>query len=203
MDTNVPYMPSVRNVHAILRKMQSAAVPEAFGRDFLKDLGFTSSNDRPVIGLLRYLGMLDALCKPQACYSEFVDQTKSKSVLAARLRIAYDDLFSSNKEANKKSVTELKGWFKTKTGASDSVAEKIATTFKCLVEFSDFSAPSQGSDREKVETKDKDQPKTQQDGRLQAERAMSLVYRLEIHLPDTQNIQTFRSIFKALREELM
>jgi len=28
-----------------------------------------------------------------------------------------------------------------------------------------------------------------------------LVYRLEIHLPDTQNVDTFRAIFRALREE--
>jgi hypothetical protein len=32
---------------------------------------------------------------------------------------------------------------------------------------------------------------------------IGLVYRFEIHLPDTQNVDTFRAIFKAMREELM
>jgi hypothetical protein len=38
---------------------------------------------------------------------------------------------------------------------------------------------------------------------ITGESKFGLVYRLEIHLPDTQNIETYRSIFKALREELM
>ena len=29
-----------------------------------------------------------------------------------------------------------------------------------------------------------------------------LVYRIEIHLPDTQNLDTYRAIFRAIREEL-
>lgn len=60
MDSNVPYLPSVTNLHKILDKMQNAGVPEVFNIDFLKDLGFTSSNGRPVIKLLKYLGLLDA-----------------------------------------------------------------------------------------------------------------------------------------------
>ncbi|MGA2631839.1 MAG: hypothetical protein ABSG54_16705, partial [Terriglobia bacterium] len=34
------------------------------------------------------------------------------------------------------------------------------------------------------------------------EGSFGLVYRIEIHLPDTQNIDTYRAIFRALREEL-
>lgn len=49
MDTAVPYMLSVANLHKILDKIQTAGVPEVFNHDFLKDLGFTSSNDRPII----------------------------------------------------------------------------------------------------------------------------------------------------------
>lgn len=52
-------MPSVTNLHKILNAIQKAGVPEVFNLDFLKDLGFTSSNDRPVIKVLKYLGMLD------------------------------------------------------------------------------------------------------------------------------------------------
>ena len=49
MDPNVPYMPSVTNLHRILDKIQNAGVPDVFNLDFLRDLGFTSSNDRAVL----------------------------------------------------------------------------------------------------------------------------------------------------------
>ncbi len=55
MDINVPYMPSIKNLNAILDKAQHAAVPEAFGYDFLKDLGFASSNDRSITKVFKYL----------------------------------------------------------------------------------------------------------------------------------------------------
>ncbi len=115
MDTNVPYMPSVTNLSKILDAIQKAGVPEVFNLDFLKDLGFTSSNDRPVIKVLKYLGMLDSSGRPQTAYREFVDHTKAKVVLAGRLRAAFDDLYLSDKDAHTKSAEQLKGWFKTKT----------------------------------------------------------------------------------------
>lgn len=85
--------------------------------------------------------MLDSSGKPQASYREFMDHTKAKEVLADRLQHAYDDLFLADKDAHTKSTDKLKGWFKTKTGAGDAVAKKMATTFKTLASYADFSKP--------------------------------------------------------------
>lgn len=207
MDTAVPYMLSVANLHKILDKIQTAGVPEVFNLDFLKDLGFTSSNDRPIIKVLKYLGMLDSSGRPQAAYREFVDHTKAKAVLAARLRAAFDDLYLSDKNAHTKTAEQLKGWFKTKTGASDSVATKMATQFKSLASYADFSKgpalpePKVPEAQPVPELAEPTAPKLPRPaGDLSA---LGLVYRLEIHLPDTQNVETFRAIFRALREELM
>jgi hypothetical protein len=202
MDINVPYMPSVKNLHAILDKVQHAAVPEAFGIDFLKDLGVTSSNDRSIIKVFKYLGFLDASGRPQTPYREFVDHNKTKYVLADRLRAAFDDLYIANKKAHEMSVDALKGWFKSKTGKGDAVALKMASTFKSLASYADFSqAPKPIEKKEGIQKEDIDIHK-QKRGTLNIEE-IGLVYRFEIHLPDTQNIDTFRAIFKAIREELM
>lgn len=202
MDINVPYMPSVKNLHAILDKVQHAAVPEAFGIDFLKDLGVTSSNDRSIIKVFKYLGFLDASGRSQTPYRDFVDHNKTKYVLADRLRAAFDDLYVANKKAHEMSVDALKGWFKSKTGKGDAVALKMASTFKSLASYADFSqAPKPIEKKEGIQKEDIDTHK-QKRGTLNLEE-IGLVYRFEIHLPDTQNVDTFRAIFKALREELM
>jgi hypothetical protein len=193
-------MPSVSNLHKILDAIQRAGVPEAFNLDFLKDLGFSSSNDRPVIKVLKYLGMLDSSGRPQTAYREFVDHTKAKAVLAGRIRAAFDDLYLSDKDAHNKSVEQLKGWFKTKTGVSDSVAKKMATQFKSLASYADFSAappvPPKAPEIEPERKSDEFLPPPDL-------KSLGLVYRLEIHLPDAQNVETFRAIFRALREELI
>jgi len=204
MDINVPYIPSIKNLHTILDKVQHAAVPEAFGYDFLKDLGFTSSNDRSIIKIFKYLGFLDGSGRPQTPYRDFVDHNKTKHVLAERLRSAFDDLYNANKKAQDMSVDALKGWFKSKTGKGDAVALKMASTFKSLAGYADFSRAATTSEK-KEETKSEIlEEKTEKKGYrpLNLEH-MGLVYRFEIHLPDTQNVDTFRAIFKAMREELM
>lgn len=203
MDENVPYMNTVSKLHGMLDKIQSAGVPESFNNDFLQDLGYTSSYDRAFIKLLRYLGMLDASNRPQESYKQFMDHTKAKKILAQRLRNAFDDLYLSDKNAHTKQVTQLKGWFKTKTGSGDAVANKMASTFKSLASYADFSGGPV------IEVKHDAPPPPKPDGKPPAPSPtpkvgeFGLVYRFEIHLPDTQNVDTFRAIFKAMREELI
>jgi hypothetical protein len=211
VESEVPYMPSVTNLSKILDAIQRAGAPDAFGLDFLKNLGFTSSNDRAAIKLLKFLGFLETSGKPTKEYKEFMDQNRAKAVLAVRLRKAYDDLFLSDKQAQSQSVGRLKGWFKTKTGSGDAVAEKMATTFKSLATYADFS--QDGTVPEPSVT----MPSTPQSapegtGDVVIPKAdnglgaippgLGFVYRIEIHLPDTTNIETYRSIFRAIREEL-
>jgi Family of unknown function (DUF5343) len=124
------------------------------------------------------------------------------------MRAAFDDLYLSDKNAHTKPAESLKGWFKTKTGVSDSVAKKMATQFKSLAQYADFEAKL--SEQPTIEESAKplapqrpaEQPHVASATKSEVAQ-LGLIYRLEIHLPDTQNIETFRSIFRALREELM
>lgn len=208
MSPEVPYMMSVTNLHKILDAIQRAGAPEVFHLDFLKDLGFKASNDRGAVKLLKYLGFLDGSGRPQASYREFMDHTKSKSILANRMRAAFDDLFTADRNANTKSVEQLKGWFKTKTGAGDAVAQKMASTFRSLATYATWDGapppPQKVAEEELPPEADKLPPPVQSPSAPpHSKSAIGLVYRFEIHLPDTQNVDTFRAIFKALREELM
>ena len=226
MNTDVPYMISVGNLHKILDAIQRAAAPQVFNIEFLKDLGFTSSQDRPTPKLFKFLGFLDDSGRPAAAYRDFMDHTRAKQVLAARMRVAFDDLFTADRTANLKTAEQLKGWFKTKTGVGDAVAKKIATTFKTLATYADFTSQQIDSSGETSAFVDETPPNGERASGAAAALAaaaaaaaaaasanlkpthgaqagaIGLVYRLEIHLPDTQNVDTFRAIFRALREEL-
>jgi hypothetical protein len=133
-----------------------------------------------------------------------MDHTKSKKVLAGCVVNAYDDLFKSDKNAQSKSTTDLKGWFKTKTGAGESTAEKMATTFKTLASYGDFSGatptPEKPKEQEVTPQVEVELPKHPGDT---GAHSIGLTYRIEVHLPDTTNVYTFRAIFRAIREELM
>jgi len=222
----IPYMRSTKNLTKVLDAIQTAACPAVFGLDFLRDIGFTSSNDRGVIGLLKYLGMLDSSGKPTEDYMRFMDETVAKSVLAEQMRVSYHALFVSNKNANAMTAPKLKGWFKTKTGVGESVAQKMAGTFKVLADYANFSQKTSstkptstevdlsGVDHDSSNGKNHQAPPKSVDdggavvGNMTGRNGplsgadVGLIYRIEIHLPDTKSVDTYRAIFRALREEL-
>lgn len=218
MNTDIPYLVANGNIPKLLAAVQRAGAPPSFNVDFIKDLGFTSSQDRPMVKVFKYLGLTDSNGHPLAAYREFMDESRSKGVLAARMRQAFDDLFMADKNAHTKTAEQLKGWFKTKTGASDAVAIKIASTSKSLAAYADFNVAAPISPKID-EVADKKDIQNELNGAAAAAEAagaasrsgqnggikssIGLVYRFEIHLPDTQNVDTFRAIFRALREELM
>lgn len=217
MNTTIPYLVANGNIPKLLAAVQKAGAPSSFNVDFIKDLGFTSSQDRPMVKVFKYLGLTDTNGHPLATYREFMDESKSRGVLATRMRAAFEDLFLADKHAHTKTAEQLKGWFKTKTGVSDAVAQKIASTFKALANYADFNvaAPISPTVDQVEDQKDLENElrgaassaaaaaaaRAAQSGGIKS--SIGLVYRFEIHLPDTQNVDTFRAIFRALREELM
>ena len=209
MDTKVPYMASNKNIHAILTATSRASVPETFTTTFLSNMEFRSSADRTFPRVLQYLGLLDSSRRPTALYKQFLDQTRSKTVLAQCLRRAYDELFDAHPDANTYANPRLAGWFRTKTGKGESASEKMAMTFRSLCDYADFTqtaakppeteAPLAEETPSESETSHKQRPLST--GRAD-HRELAFTYRLEIHLPDTTDVNTFRAIFRALKEEL-
>src|SRR5437870_4852724 len=86
----------------------NAQPPERFSLKFLENLGFTSTNDRLFIGILKDLGFLNRDGIPQQRYFEFLDPSRSKQVLADGIREAYADLFAVNTKSNELTAQEAK-----------------------------------------------------------------------------------------------
>ena len=130
-------------IPAYFDAMLDAQPPERFSVKFLENLGFTSTNDRLFIGILKDIGFLNRDGAPQARYFEFLDRSQSKQVLAAGIREAFGELFAVNIRANELSVEEVKNKLRTLFAEeTDLVISNIAKTFKALCDHADFSAPA-------------------------------------------------------------
>lgn len=58
MAITYPYMVSNNKIGPIFEKIKTAAKPSKFTNQFLRTLGFTSTNDRAVLSVLKRLGFL-------------------------------------------------------------------------------------------------------------------------------------------------
>ena len=76
------------------RRIADGQAPEKFTRQYVKDLGFASSNFHAVIPLLTSLGFLSPDGTPTARYHEYRNSACSRSVMAEALRETYGDLFT-------------------------------------------------------------------------------------------------------------
>lgn len=125
--------------------MLDSQAPERFSIKFLENLGFTSTNDRLLIGVLKDLGFLNADGTPQQRYYEFLDRSRSKQVLADAIREAFSDLFAVNTKANELTTDDVKNKLRTLYAGkkSDDLVGRIAKTFTALCEYADFSKPAQ------------------------------------------------------------
>ena len=123
--------------------MLDAQPPERFSVKFLENLGFTSTNDRLFIGILKDLGFLNRDGTPQSRYFAFMDRGRSKQVVAEGTREAFAELFAINTKAYDFTVDEARNKLRTLFAGkkTDLVIGNIAKTFRALCDYADFSAP--------------------------------------------------------------
>jgi hypothetical protein len=187
-----------------------AQPPERFSYKFLENLGFTSTNDRLFVGILKDLGFLNADGGPHQRYYDFMDRSQSRFVLADAIRDAFSDLFAVNKKANELSAEETKNKLRTLYAGkkTDKVIDRIAKTFTALCEYAYFSkAPTvvkkDGDDQSKA-IKEETQQKTDRGitaigGTVSLD---SLQYHINIVLPESRDQAVYDAIFRSLREHL-
>jgi hypothetical protein len=193
------YFTSTKNLPDILEQIQKGRVPPKFTYDHLKQLGFPSSNDRPIIPVLKALGFLDASGVPQERYRRYKDPSNAKRVLAEGIRDAYTDVFGIDESAYKLPADKVKGIFARLSEKGESVTEKMALTFRALVDQADFSTPLIDEEHE-----DEEKVPVEQDGRGPHEtRTLALRHDVHVHLPISDDIKVYDAIFRSLRENLL
>lgn len=200
------YLTTAKNVKDIFAAMQTAGVPTKFTYDFLKQLGFPSSSDRPAIAVLKALRFLDDSGVPTERYRRYKDPSQAKAVLAEAMRDAYADVFTVNQSANTLTTTDLKGVFARLSDKGESVNEKMATTFKTLADMADFQAAAAAAGTNgggaAQQTPDEQKELKGQLGREGDEGAIVIHHDVHIHLPATTDIAVYDAIFRSLRENL-
>jgi uncharacterized protein DUF5343 len=204
------------SIPAYFDAMLDAQPPERFSVKFLENLGFTSTNDRLFIGILKDLGFLNRDGAPQSRYFEFLDRSRSKQAVAEGIRDSFTELFAINTRANELSVEEVKNKLRTLFAGkkTDLVIDRIAKTFKALCEYADFSvsatspAPTHGQNDSRPPEAPAPSPEvpagivakpTPQFGKITVS---GLQYHINIVLPDTRDQAVYDAIFRSLREHL-
>lgn len=208
------YLTSTKNLNTILSAVQQGQAPKQFTTRFLEGLGFKSSSDRLMIGVLKALKFLDENGTPRERYFDYLDQGQSQRVLAEGVRDAYADLYQLNNKAHELSRGDIKGKMKTLTQGqyTDAVLDKMAMTFFALAKNADFEAaapakpPADEATEDEVPAEERHEPEQDGGGRGRRRPPVELgelVYNIQIHLPESRDPAVYDALFSSLRTHLL
>jgi uncharacterized protein DUF5343 len=187
----------------LFARIAEGQAPEKFTTQYLKDLGFTSSNYRAVIPLLKSLGFLSEDGTPTPRYHDYRNPARSRRIMADALREAYGDVFTIKANPTDADRPLIEGKFKSVHNASANVAKLMANTFYSLLELADLSFGAIETKKEEKHLEPPIHPKTGDDTKPVSHPRPTLHYNIQIHLPATKDIEVFNAIFKALKEHLL
>lgn len=197
-------------------RIREAQAPAKFSQQFLKDIGFNSSNYRAFIPLFKGLGFLTDDGTPKSEYMLLLDATQWKTAIAEALKRSYSDIFILKTKPTKNDKATIIGKYKTTYNVNELSAERAANTFLALLDLADeavlygskptsVSSPEPKSSQQVPETPDN----TAQIGNGQQtlprgrNGSLELCYNIQIHLPPTKDIEVYNSIFRSLRENFL
>ena len=199
-------------IPAFLETLRAGTAPTRFTREFLKDLGYKSSNHLQFIPLLKGLGFLTADGTPTDRYKQFLDGSRWKQVIAEAVKEAYGDIFILKAKPSNADLQMICGKFKSTYNLSDVSAERSARTFLALLNISDpdtlYSVNPTGAPVSEIlapaftsagapdsAVKEHSPKNSNIDARFH--------YNIQIHLPPTKDIEVYNAIFKSLKEHLL
>jgi hypothetical protein len=192
--------------------IQNAQAPDRFSTRFLEGLGFKSTNDRLVIGVLKDLGFIDSDGKPTDRYFRFLDRAQSARVLAEGIREAYAQLFEVRTNAQDLGAEDVKNKLRTLYAGkkTDLTIGRIANTFAALCQIADFSQPPRPDVAvARVPIKEAEPVPESVIEKMLPERVVektvgfrSLQYHINIVLPESRDQAVYDALFKALKDHL-
>ncbi|PYU05649.1 MAG: hypothetical protein DMG33_10365 [Acidobacteria bacterium] len=135
-----PYTPNPASLRRFFEKIPSTGVPDKVTLQVLNSLGFTSSNDRYILPVLKALKFVDGSGVPTQVWQRYRNKGVGPSVMATAVRGLYADLFAIYPDANQKDNEALRNYFSSHSKAGEAVLNLTVRTFKTLCELSDFES---------------------------------------------------------------
>src|SRR4030042_6560035 len=114
-----PYVPNPAGLKKFFAHIQSAGGPEKVTIKYLEKVGFKSTNDRYIIGLLKFLGFIDSGGVPTDMWSKYRSRSNAAAALGGAIQSSYGDLFRTYPDAYRKAKEALRNYFSPHTKVAE------------------------------------------------------------------------------------
>lgn len=134
-----PLTTVIGKIKPLLEKIREVGVPPKATAQWLKTLGFKSSNDSSLLTALRYIGLIDASSVPTDTWKQYRGANHAQ-VLAGAIREGYSTLYEIYPDAHSMTASDIGHVISTSSNAGKQAINKTVKTFLNLCAEADFSA---------------------------------------------------------------
>lgn len=204
MATSAPSTASVGSIPRFFKHIQVAGIPPKVTNPYLKSVGFKSSNDYALIGILKALDFIDHGGVPTTRWNAYRDTKNAKFVLAEAIRNTYTGLFGTYPHAEGKDDEAVANWVRGNTSFSGVTVERAVRTFKTLCAEADFSAAlaTTGTQTSPSVPNSVTASTTAAVPVLATQGNPSVNINIELHLPSTNDPEVYDNFFKSMKAHL-
>jgi hypothetical protein len=195
----VPYTPNPATIKKFFEAIQDLGTPPKVNQKYLPTIGFKSSNDRYLIGIIKFLGFIDQMNVPTVKWNEYKNKGKATQLMTSTIKSAYKDLFETYPDAEKRDKSTISNFFASKFGASASTSALMEYTFRQLCGLADFGIAEVVEPEEKVTTIRKKEAIITQVGPV----PVTINVNIQLQLPATEDAAIYDSLFTALKKHLL
>ncbi len=204
---DIPYTSNTGKLKEFLGTIRTAGIPNAASQDWFQQIGFKSSNDRPILRLMRFINFIDSSSKPTDLWRLYRTDDHKK-ILAQGIKQGYKELFDIYPDANNRSTKDLGNFFTSKSSAGKQVIDKTINTFKGLCELADFNGiasqdeiPTNNPDTSAEQSTTADQVMLKRSGPSK-ESGVTININIQLTLPDTTDPKVYDNFFAAMKTHL-
>ena len=202
MPTQLPYLPSNKNLDTLFSKIQAAKVPDKFTHSFLQTtMGLKGTADRSLIPLLRVLGFIDQSGTPLHSYRLLKSKETAKKAIGQAVRTAYASLFEADENVHSLPSDKLKGLIAQVAGTDEDMTARIGATFTALTKVADLSIPVQKTAAQDADNESKEELEDDQGGGRAAKPLRpEFHYNIQVHLPSNATEEIYLGDLQCFAE---
>lgn len=135
--SDVVYTTVPGKISSLLAKVKEVGVPQKVTHAWLKTIGFKSSNDGSLVGILRVAGLIDTSGVPTERWGQFRG-ARGKEVLGEGIKQGYAELYAVYPDAHARPNNDLEHVFSSSSKAGKQAIQKAVSTFKNLAAEAEF-----------------------------------------------------------------
>jgi hypothetical protein len=196
-------MANPARIRDLLQKIQTVGVLDKLNIPNLNVIGFKSSNDRPLIKVMKAIGFILASGEPTDRWQRYRNKQIAGGVLAEGIRDHYGELYKIYPDAHLKDNEALRNFFSTHTKVSASTLNLMVLTFKTLCELADFSTIIPDS-LTQAEQADMDVAHEIEQPVIRKEKSgCTININIQLALPSDATKETFDAFFESMKKHLI